>query len=262
MQHLDLDQLNLSAFRKVGRIPAVSDELLSRIRDIGIIEPVVVRPSASNGPYEVLSHPEFVVAAGRLSLQKIPVVIRDDLSDADAQRALSSQFAAVAGNPIEEAELFRQELGKLSSDKKPSKARLASWVGKTRPYVSRSLALLELPAAAQDAIRVGRLSAGHGHVLVTIKDKGRQDILTAEALTEKLTVRELRDRSRESSVDQPTKTTVAVHGDADMRHLEEAVSMLLGSKVKIDAVAGTMTVDYYGNLEILEGILERLGYKE
>lgn len=262
MEMIELDRLSLSQLRAAGRVPKDSPELRRRIQANGIVDPVVVRPRASDpGRYEVLSNPETCVAAGKLGIQRVPVVVRDDIDDDQAFSIIKSQYDSLARDPITEAEWYQEQLDELTErDAKNSQtiARLARVTGKNRSHVSRALALLKLPLEVQVLFREGKLSAAHGRFLTKLKGPTEQIRLAKKAVVEKLKVRDL-----EAIVNKPQRaaTVAPIKKDPDTLRLEREVTRLVGSPVSIDLAAGTLTIDYFKNFETLDGILERLGYR-
>jgi ParB family chromosome partitioning protein len=264
---LELDQLSLDHYRRHGKVPKDSLELRRRIQDHGVIDPVVVRPLKSQpGRYEILSNPEIYIAAGKLGLTKVPVVVRDDLDETEADEIIRAQHASVKGNPISEAEWFQDQLSEQREiyGKKPNIARLARLTGRSRSQVSRLLALLTLPLEVQEHFRAGRLSAAHGRFLAKLKDPGAQKQLAARAVKEGLSVRDLEGKVNSEGRAAATNSIpakVEAKKDADTLRLERELTALVGSPVEIDHGAGKLTVNYFGNFETLEGVLEKLGYR-
>ena len=171
-QLLGIDKLSLSEHRQGGPIPRVTPELRRRIQDHGFVDPVVVRPQPGEpGRYEILSNPEAYLAAGKLGIHEVPVIIRDDIDDEEAAEIVHAQYQSVKGNPMEEAEWYEEKLAEFASadSKKSNIAKVARLTGKSRSHVSRSLALLTLPLEVQEHFRRGDLSAAHGRFLVKLK---------------------------------------------------------------------------------------------
>ena len=259
---LELDQLSLDHYRRHGKVPKDSLELQRRIQDHGIIDPIVVRPLKSQpGRYEILSNPESYIAAGKLGLTRVPVVVRDDLDETEADEIIRAQHASVKGNPISEAEWFQEQLSEQREiyGKKPNIARLARLTGRSRSQVSRLLALLTLPLEVQEYFRNGRLSAAHGRFLAKLKDPRAQKQLASVAVKKGLSVRDL--EGEVNGEGRAAATNTEAKKDADTLRLERELTALVGSPVEIDQGAGKLTVNYFGNFETLEGVLEKLGYR-
>ena len=258
-----IDRLSLDHFRQHGQVPKVTPELTRRIQGHGCIDPVIVRPStAERGRFDIISNAETYLAAGRLGLSRVPVVIRDDLDDKEACDIVREHHSA-GSNPIDEAEWLKDQLDEQASihGGRPSIARLARLMGKNRSQISRALALLTLTPEVQDHFRAGRLSAAHGRILVNIKDSLEQKRLARKAVKENLSVRDLQaaadeppDTADESQVSPEKK-------DPDTLRLERDLTALVGCPVSIDHQKGLLSIRYFGDFETLEGILCRLGHR-
>jgi ParB family chromosome partitioning protein len=264
-ESIELDRLSLTNYRQHGLKPNDSPALRRRIQGHGCIDPVIVRPCPDQpNRYEIISNAETYIAAGKLGLTKVPVVVRDDLDDGEAEDILREQQLAAAGNPIDEAESLEQQLDEQSlvHGGKPSIARLARLTGKSRSQVSRALALLALPPEVQDHFRAGRLSAAHGRLLVKLKNPAEQKRLASKAVREGLSVRALGDLVTGANDTEVAPAASAPEKDPDTLRLERDLTALVGSPISIDHANGTLTIQYFGNFETLEGILLRLGYRQ
>jgi ParB family chromosome partitioning protein len=266
-QLLEVDRLSLSEHRTGARIPRDTPSLRRSIQDHGFVDPIVVRPiPGDSGRYEILSNPESYVAAGKLGIHRVPVVIRDDVDDEEAAEIVRAQYDSLKSNPIEEAELYNEKLAEFADgdSNKSNIAKVARLTGKSRSHVSRALALLTLPLDVQEYFRRGELSAAHGRFLVKLSTPAKQRSLAARAVKEKLSVRDL-----ESVVNKTPKRRAAVVSqvssepppkDPDTLRLERDLTAIVGSNVTIDPDAGTVTINYFKNYETLDGILQKLGY--
>ncbi|MGI9284447.1 MAG: ParB/RepB/Spo0J family partition protein [Pseudomonadales bacterium] len=261
MQTLGIEQLSFSRYRQTGAVPKASQDAIRRIQDHGFIDPIVVRPALEPGMFEILSNPEAVLAAGRLSIPDVPVVVREDLDDRQASAIVRDQHTTQVGNPIDEAEWFQERLIEAGEGDKASKAKVARLTGTTRSHVSRSLSLLTLPLDVQAHLRAGALTAGHGHLLATLKKASAQHELAHRALRDALTVRQLDKLVK--GIGQGVTPVAAAQSpakDPDTLRLEQAMSELIGCPFAIDHANGTVNIDYSGRMDVLEGLLQRLGY--
>lgn len=267
MEHLGIHQLSLSKHRHGGPVPRDSPELRRRIQSHGIVDPVVVRPQpGEQGKYEILINPESYLAAGKLGIHEVPVVIRDDIDDDEAAEIVRSHYNVAKDNPIDEAEWYQERLAEQTEPDSGAAniAKLARLTGKSRSQISRSLALLSLPVVVQEYFRRGELSAAHGRFLVKLKVASKQIALAERAVKNKLSVRDLEalvnktPRRRDSPpADRHHQSQTK---DPDTLRLERDITDIVGSPVSIDSESGTMTIDFFRNYETLDGILARLGY--
>jgi len=261
---IDIDRLSLDLYRAQGRVPRATPELRRRIQGHGCIDPIVVRPSTeATGRYDIISNAETYVAAGRLGITRVPVVVLDDLDEDEANEIVRGQNLADEHNPIDEAEWLQEKLAEQLDvhECKPSISRLARLTGKSRTQISRALSLLTLPTDVQSLFRSGRLSAAHGRFLVKIKNTTTQKRLAKRAADEGLSVRDLK-AIIESKQDVPEiPVQKAPQKDPDTLRLERDLTGLVGCPVSIEHDQGLLSIRYFGNFETLEGILLRLGHK-
>lgn len=262
MNNVPIERLRFSEHRSTAKSVQESPDVLRRLDEHGFLEPVVVRPqSGEPGYYEVLTRPDIVTAAGKLGHKVVPVLIRDDIDEEDIADIVRAQYDAIEKNPIEEAEWLSQKLEEdaLLNGGKPSIARLSRLLGRSRSQLSRSLALLDLPGQVQEHFRNGALSAAHGRFLCKLTDPAKQRFLADQAANQGLSVRDLQAKINEPA---PAKTSSPnpQTKDSDTLALERELQSLIGCPVDIDHPSGVMTIKYFGNLEMLEGVLERLGY--
>ncbi|NKC01862.1 MAG: hypothetical protein GKR90_25640 [Pseudomonadales bacterium] len=250
-----LYQIELSERRPVGATVVASPTLTRRIEQQGIVEPLVVRPK---GPklFELLTNPQVYFAAGELSLHEVPVVIREDLTDEEAQKIVASNYSEKLIDPIAEAEALKGQLAEIGGEE--NIARLARILGKSRSQLSRKLALLDLSQEAQQAIREGRLSPTHGRLLVAEQDPRRRRWFTNQAIDNKWSTSELERRlkAKQQRAEKPSPKTTEVE------RLERRLMDLVGMDVCISEDKGLITFNYYKNLDSLQGLLERLGYSD
>ena len=266
IERLPIDLLHLSDARPPGFVPRVSGALVERIRRYGPIDPVVVRPEGATGRYEILSNPEVWVATGRAGRHEVPVLIRTDLSPEQAAAVVRQQYGAEDSSPLEEARRFQAALERHGGPtRRGSITEVAVEAGRSRAYVAHALRLLDLPDDLQVLLERGELTPGHLRPLVTLRDSELQRRLAQQFIVQRLSVRQAEQRVRETraaapSMSQPEPTN-APDPDVGLHHLESHMTELLGCRFHVDAKRGVAEIAYYGDLEILQGVLERLGYR-
>ena len=145
--------------------------------------------------------------------------------------------------------------------------RLARTLGKSRTHISHTLRLLKLPVAVQHLVVRGELSAGHARALVTVKDARRQERLAESIIRQRLSVRETEAAAQGRRISR-TRTArhppdeLTFNADPDVRRLETALSETLGSTTRVDTERGRLVIHYGSDLDVLQGVLERLGCDE
>ena len=261
-----IDQLYLSPQRPRGPLPDVPASLQRLVDGHGPLDPIVVR---ARGPrYKILSNTETWLAAQRAGWREGPIDIRDDITDADAAAILALTSGVGRSDPIEEARQLAAQLDRLCAQggwrRHGAITRLSYLLGKSRPHMSHMLRLLNLPVRIQELVSSHRLSLGHARALVALKGVRRQHRLAERIIREKLSVRETEAATQGRPIRRPrgARSLVVDSGvseDPDVRRRETILTDTLGSTTRIDTEAGHLIIHYAGNLDLLQGLIERLG---
>jgi ParB family chromosome partitioning protein len=160
------------------------EELKTSIREIGMLQPVVVRPIGDGG-YELVVGERRWRAAADLGLETIPAIIRETADDAMLRDALLENLHRVQLNALEEAAAYRQLLDEFGT----THEELAQRIGRSRSQVTNTIRLLNLPVAVQRRVAAGVLTAGHARALLALDDSAAQDELASRIVAEGLSVR-------------------------------------------------------------------------
>ena len=204
------------------------DDLAQSIREHGIVQPVVVRPAAGTGRFEIIAGERRWRAAQRAGLNDIPVIVREVNDRVALELAIVENVQRADLNPVEEAQGYQQ----LIDDHNYTQADLGNIIGKSRSHVANTLRLLKLPEAIRDMIVDGSLSAGHARTLVTAADPA--------ALAKRIIEGGLSVRQAEALAQQPVeandnpKTPARAEKHADTLALEKLLSDACGLKVVIN----------------------------
>ncbi|WP_150307370.1 ParB/RepB/Spo0J family partition protein [Planctomonas psychrotolerans] len=164
------------------------DELMASIREIGVLQPIVVRPvddAVDGARFELVMGERRLRATKALGLTSIPAVIKDTADDAMLRDALLENLHRSELNPLEEASAYQQ----LLSDFGITQERLAERIGRSRPQISNTLRLLRLPAIVQQRVAAGVLSAGHARAVLSVVDETEMIRLADKIVNEDLSVR-------------------------------------------------------------------------
>ncbi|MDN3483048.1 ParB/RepB/Spo0J family partition protein [Arthrobacter sp. APC 3897] len=163
-------------------------ELVHSIREIGVLQPIVVRPSAENDPdhpYELVMGERRWRASREAGLEAVPAIIRST-QDTDLLRdALLENLHRSQLNPLEEAAAYQQ----LLDDFECSHEELADRIGRSRPQVTNTLRLMKLPPLVQRRLAAGILSAGHSRALLGLADAAEMEKVAQRIVAEGLSVR-------------------------------------------------------------------------
>jgi ParB family transcriptional regulator, chromosome partitioning protein len=159
-------------------------ELVSSISEVGLLQPVVVRP-LDEGGYELVMGERRLRATQLAGLSTIPAIIRRT-EDADLLRdALLENLHRAQLNPLEEAAAYQQ----MMSDFSCTQEELSLRIKRSRPQISNTIRLLQLPAPVQRRVAAGVLSAGHARALLMLPDSGAMEKLATRIVAEGLSVR-------------------------------------------------------------------------
>jgi len=158
-------------------------ELTHSIREFGVLQPVVVR--ADGDGYELVMGERRLRAAQAAGLTAIPAIVRSTTDDAMLRDALLENIHRAQLNPLEEAAAYQQLLEEFGT----THEELARRLGRSRPQVSNTIRLMNLPLAVQRRVAAGVLSAGHARALLGLDDADQQDELAGRIVAEGLSVR-------------------------------------------------------------------------
>jgi len=245
-------------------------ELSASIAEMGVLQPVLVRPLQDSN-YELVAGERRWRAAKRAGLTTIPAVVRptDDVNS--VEQALVENLHRQDLTPLEEAAAYQQ----LIEDFKLTHDQLSDRVGKSRSSITNSLRLLGLPPTVQRLLADAQLSAGHARALLGTPDRSRQEQLAKEAVSEGWSVRMIEAAVRgpspseaDSSVSDQTGSS-AIDGaglvpgtklrQPGLLELENLLAEYLETRVKVQmgTKKGRVTVDF-ADLEDLERIYRKM----
>jgi ParB family transcriptional regulator, chromosome partitioning protein len=232
------------------------EELAASITEVGLLQPVVVR-KLGEGKYELVMGERRWRASQQAGLEYIPAIVRET-PDTDMLRdALLENLHRQQLDPLEEAAAYQQ----LLDDFGATHEQLAQRVGRSRPHISNTLRLLNLPPGVQKRVAAGVLSAGHARALLSLDDPQAQERLAQRIVDEGLSVRSveeivlLRDDKPEKQARRPTAKPVA----PALRHLSDRLSDLFETRVKVEMGRnkGKITVEF-ATIDDLERIVKAM----
>ncbi len=222
------------------------EELTNSIREKGVMQPLLVRPSSDPNQFEIIAGERRWRAAQRAGLHDVPVIVRE-VDDKEAlELAIIENVQRVDLNPLEEAMGYDQLIEQFSYTQQD----LAQVIGKSRSHVANTLRLLKLPQDVRDMLSRGELTAGHARTLITADDPlglarqivgGGLSVREAEALSQ-----------RGANSNKKREATEKAPRDADTVALEKRLSDAIGMAVSIDHK------DSGGRVEIRYRTLEQL----
>ena len=234
------------------------ESLAASIRQKGIIQPLVVRPSKLTGGYEIVAGERRWRAAQLAGLHVVPVVVRDFSDSEVIEVAIIENIQRADLNAIEEALAYRQLIERFGH----TQEKLAEALSRSRSHVANLLRLLSLPDDVQELVRSGDLSAGHARALVTLPNASD---LAQRVVKSRLSVRETERLAKTSpNTGSRAKRRLGPEKDADTRALEVDLSANLHMLVRIEHNGiddgGTLSIGYrtLDDLDILCDVLSKI----
>jgi ParB family chromosome partitioning protein len=259
VHELALDSISPNPFQPRREFNAEElAELAASIRAQGLLQPVVVR-ATDEGQFQLIAGERRLRATRDLGLTTIRALIREVDDRQLLELALIENLIRADLNDIEVGQALQQ----LQNQYGYTTTQLAEVIGKSRPAVSNTLRLLELPDNVQELVRRGHITAGHGRAVLSFQAEQREAI-AEQAAREGWSVRELEQRaaavSSRPAVKRPRQRTTAIpSAPPALKRAEQQLIEHLGTRVRISEQGGTGTVQisYHGadDLNRLLGIL-------
>jgi ParB family transcriptional regulator, chromosome partitioning protein len=203
--------------------PETLAELVSSIRESGIVQPILVRRAGTR--FQIIAGERRWRAAQRLGLATVPVTVRDVPDDRLLELALVENIQRQELTPLEEAHAFQR----LQQEFHLTQEEVARKVGRDRTTVANTLRLLRLGREIRDLIAGGRLDAGHGRALLGLERAEDQAALAREAVRRGLSVREVERRVALRRAPRRARG----RKDPNTRAAEERLRAALGARVQI-----------------------------
>jgi ParB family chromosome partitioning protein len=228
-------------------------ELVHSVREIGVLQPVVVRRTGPED-YELVMGERRWRASREAGLDVVPAIVRET-DDVDMLRdALLENLHRSELNPLEEAAAYAQLLEDFSC----THEELASRLGRSRPQISNTLRLLRLSPAVQRRVAAGVLSAGHARALLGVEDPALQDRLAQRVVAEGISVRGLEELVAVGDLEGPASRAVRRKPVAPgLVDLADRLSDRFETRVKVDLGQrkGRITVEF-ASLDDLQRIVD------
>lgn len=225
--------------------------LVDSVRRHGVLQPIVVRPSA--GGFEVVAGERRWRAAEAAGLATIPAIIRT-LTDQEAlELALVENLQREDLNPMERARAYRR----LLQDFGLTQEEIAARVGKSQPSIANAVRLLNLPPQIQSSLEAGRLTEGHARALLSLGAESAMLRLWERVERRGLSVRETEALAR-AGISREIRPRGRVQ-DPQLRSVEQDLSRRYGTKVSLDGMRkrGRVVFEYYSE-EDLQRLLDLL----
>ncbi len=228
------------------------EELAASLKEVGVLQPIIVEVGEKG--FTLVAGERRWRAAKRAGLGVIPAVVRDSTGGHTLVEALVENVQRMDLTPLEEARAYQQLLEEYGMTQEAVAAR----VGKSRPAISNTLRLLQLPENVQQMVEDGDLSAGHARTLVGMEDGRYASFLAEKAVSEGWSVRQMEDAVRTRKGMEGAKgengggVSVRTLRPVEIIELENRLGEQLGAPVKINYS------NQKGRVEIKFGSVEEL----
>jgi ParB family chromosome partitioning protein len=239
--------------------------LASSVRELGVLQPIIVRPvEGETNLFELIAGERRWRAAGLAGLEVVPVLVQDDVNDRlSLEQAVVENLHRVDLHPLEEAAAYQQLIEEFDL----THEQVAQRVGKSRANITNTLRLLQLGEVAQSALASSQISAGHARSLLAITDANAQGTMVARVIKNELSVRATEEAVKlflepkpisaidPSAKPDSTKPRLRPVPDASVAELEQLLEDYLDTRVHVDLKGrnGRIIIDF-ADLDDLERI--------
>jgi ParB family chromosome partitioning protein len=225
--------------------PVALEELIASIKEIGILQPPVVRQTTA-GKYELIMGERRFRAAKAAGLTTIPVIIRQTPDNELLREALIENIHRSQLNALEEAAAYSQ----LLTDFNCTHDELAQKLGRSRPLISNTIRLMNLPTSVQQKLASGVLSAGHARALLGLSDATAIEKLASRIVSEGLSVRATEEiiSAGAPKGQSAKKPKGAKSSSPELQEIAERIGDALDTRVTIQGSAkkGTIVIEFAG----------------
>lgn len=237
-------------------------ELVHSIGEIGVLQPIVVRPVPESDPEHATTPYELIMgerrwrASQKAGLATVPAIVRSTTDEDLLRDALLENLHRSQLNPLEEAAAYAQ----LLEDFGCTHDELAARIGRSRPQISNTIRLLKLPPVVQRRVAAGVLSAGHARALLGMSDPAAMERLAQRIVAEGLSVRATEEIIAVGVDSKPRRTAAPRETNPDLEHWASNLSDKLDTRVGITMGKnkGKLTVEF-ASVEDLNRIMDALG---
>ena len=240
--------------------------LASSVRELGVLQPIIVRPlEGEPGRFELIAGERRWRAAGIAGLATVPVLVQDSVNDRlSLEQAVVENLHRVDLHPLEEAAAYQQLIDEFDL----THEQVAQRVGKSRANITNTLRLLQLGEAAQSTLAQSQISAGHARSLLAISDPEAQATMLARVIKNELSVRATEEAVKSflepRPIGTPSTSVSDISGrpprlrpvpDASVAELEQLLEDYLNTRVHVDLKGrnGRIIIDF-ADLDDLERI--------
>lgn len=220
-------------------------ELAESLQEVGMLQPIVVRPTGETStPFELIMGERRLRASLLAGSESIPAIVRDVADDDLLRDALLENLHRAQLNPLEEAAAYQQ----LLDDFGCTQEELSQRIRRSRPQISNTLRLLKLPLSVQRRVAAGVLSAGHARALLMLPDTDGMERLAAKVVAEGLSVRATEELAALGGIAETVTRTRSPRAEPASEVIEAATQLAdhLDTRVKIaqGRSKGRITIEF------------------
>ena len=247
---LDIDKINVNPFQPRKNFDENElNELIDSIKEYGIIQPLIV--SQNGDSFELIAGERRLRAAKKMSLNKVPAIVRDANEQEKLEVALIENIQREQLNLIDTATAYHRLMGEFNL----TQEEVARKVSKSRPSVANTLRLLNLPQEIQAALIEGKITDGHAKYLLGIESEEKQMNLFRKILHNNLSVKDTNNEARRMGGTKAARIKIN-YADKDK---EFALRQFFGTKVEIKrkGKGGQIVIEFFSEEE-LNGIISKV----
>ncbi len=233
--------------------PEAFQELVHSVREFGVLQPIVVRPSEDG--FQLIMGERRWRASKEAGLAEIPAIIRETTDENMLRDALLENLHRSDLNPLEEAAAYKQ----LLEDFGITQEQLADRLGRSRPQITNTLRLMRLPVAVQEKLVSGVISSGHARALLAVESEQQVIELTEKVIKQGLSVRDLEELISVARGKKPKATITAGTRGGALTELENRLEERLNTSVsiKLGKKRGQLVIDF-ANFADLKRIIDEI----
>jgi ParB family transcriptional regulator, chromosome partitioning protein len=258
-QEIRLDLIDRNPYQTRGQVDEIAlAELAASIQQQGVIQPIVLRPSA-NGRYQLMAGERRWMASKRAGKQTIPAVVRAASDEQAMEITIIENLQREDLNVVEQARAYER----LSREFGLTQEQMAHKTGKDRTSVSNFLRLLKLPEMIQQELEKGTLSFGHAKALMMLQSPEQMEKVAGQIEAKKLSVRQTEDLVRSLVTPEARAAKAKKLVDPNVRAAQLELQSALGCKVEIaDHKGRGKIVIQYATLEDFDRVVDMLSAKK
>ncbi|MFC3927993.1 ParB/RepB/Spo0J family partition protein [Streptococcus caprae] len=249
LKELNIKEIHPNPYQpRLNFDPVELSELAQSIIENGLIQPIIVRKSPILG-YELIAGERRFRACQLAGLEKIPAIIKELSNDESMKQSIIENLQRADLNPIEEAKAYQNLIQKMEL----THDEVATYMGKSRPYITNSLRLLNLPATIKKSLEQAEISQGHARLLLSLDSEEKQLEAFQTILKSNYTVKQLHKFLK-------TPQTSYKASNIFISEQEKLISQSLGLPVTISLTqskSGTVKINF-ANLDDFNRIIDKL----